>query len=229
MRTLLIFIIATISMFVNGQESWLIDKNGCKVYNPHPREHESVEWTGDCIDSVANGYGQLIWYLRGKKTENVYTGNMINGRPEGKGKYVTDLNFTKITFEGKFKNGEIYYGHKKNINRKDSTLYIGELKNWEANGQGVMYFTEDTFFKGEFKDGYFENGIFKFENEGYTIESADWKYYLPKSGKAKWNDGTIYIGELKNFQPHGKGTVIYPDGHRASGKWKNGNLIKNGM
>ncbi len=229
MKILLILFIVTFPLLVNAQENWLTDINGCKVFNPHPKKHESVEWTGDCIDSVATGYGQLTWYLHGKKTENVYIGNMMNGRPEGDGKYVIDNHFMKIIYEGKFRNGEIYYGRKLNIDRKDTSIYIGAIKNWEANGQGVKHMSEDAQFKGEFENGYFKNGIYTFIHEGYTIESNDWKYFLPRSGKARWNDGTIYIGEIKNFQPNGKGTMIYPDGTTVTGIWKNSKLIKNGM
>ncbi|WP_430814047.1 hypothetical protein [Carboxylicivirga sp. RSCT41] len=225
MRILVILfsLMATVSF---AQDSWLIDKNGCKVYNPYPRKHESVEWTGECKDGTANGYGKLIWYLKGKKTNNVYTGFMKNGRPEGKGKYETQTKFFKETFEGVFQNGELSFGTIYSYSKQDTTKYVGEITNWKANGHGVMSFSDGDWFKGEFKDNYFIDGVYTVPSLGYKIESSEWKYYSTPKGTLTWGDGSVYIGELEVYLPHGNGMIVYPDGVIQKGKWRNGILIK---
>lgn len=225
------FLLLFMSLAASGQENWLVDNKGCKVFNPYPRKREAVEWTGDCIDGVANGYGQLTWLLNGKKTNNVYTGIMINGRPEGKGKYETVTIIPQI-FEGEFHNGELSSGKIVSYFKNDTVIYVGDIKNWKANGIGVMHFSDRVWFKGTFKDDYFKEGIYTEEKLDYTIESANWKFNNPEDGKITWSDGTIYEGEIKRFEPHGIGTVTYPDGISEYGIWKNGELIRhkiNGM
>ena len=41
-------------------------------------------------------------------------------------------------------------------------------------------------------------------------------------GKFTWTDGKIYIGEFRNGQLHGRGTIYYPNGQKASGEWVDG-------
>ncbi|MCT4646855.1 MAG: hypothetical protein N4A74_17835 [Carboxylicivirga sp.] len=232
MRKFLILVVVTIPMFVNGQENWLTDKDGCKVFNPFPRKNEAIEWTGECKDSIANGYGQLFWILNGKKTNNVYTGFMENGRPEGKGKYEIDSKFVMETFEGVFQNGELSFGTIFTYSKHDTIKYVGEIVNWKANGQGIMSFSNGDWFKGNFKDDYFVDGVYTFSIQNYKIESSKWKYYSTNEGTITWRDGTVFIGELKSYFPHGKGMVVYPNGRIEKGKWRNGILIrtiKNGM
>ncbi len=99
MRYITIIILSLLITYLSGQTNWLIDKNGCKVHNPYPRKGESVLWTGDCIDSLASGEGELIWYLYGFKTKNVFKGKMIDGKTEGEGIYTFS---DGTTLEGEF-------------------------------------------------------------------------------------------------------------------------------
>ncbi len=68
--------ILIILFFTNSycQDSWIIDKNGCKVHNPYPRKFEAVEWIGNCKDGLADGEGKLVWSLYGIKTKNIFEG-----------------------------------------------------------------------------------------------------------------------------------------------------------
>jgi hypothetical protein len=109
---------------LSAQDSWIVDKNGCKVHNPYPRKREAVLWTGDCSDSLATGEGKLIWFLNGKKTKNVFEGTMINGKTEGHGTYT----FSDGTYlNGTFKDGYFYEGTKVEKIGKSMHTYKGEI------------------------------------------------------------------------------------------------------
>ena len=41
-------------------------------------------------------------------------------------------------------------------------------------------------------------------------------------GNFKWSDGSSYVGEYLNGQPHGFGTYTWPDGDKYAGFWING-------
>ena len=41
------------------------------------------------------------------------------------------------------------------------------------------------------------------------------------SGKQVWNDNSTYLGEFKNDDMNGLGTITYPDGSIYTGQWKN--------
>ena len=202
---------------------WIIDINGCKIHNPQPRKNEFVEWTGDCIDSIATGNGQLIWSIKGKKEKAVYTGELQNGRPEGKGKYVLPKG---TIYEGVFKNGKLVYGKEMMFfGKNDTTIYVGQFENEMWNGQGSLYFNYKEWFIGEFENDNPKNGIYDSRLNGFKIECNDWTDYIPNSGKIIYDDGTVYEGGIKNFSPHGEGTVTYSDGEKESGKWRKGKLI----
>ena len=223
MRYLLVSVLILLANLSFGQENWLIDMNGCKVYNPYPRDHESVEWTGDCVDSVATGEGQLIWYLKGKKTENVYSGTMVNGRPEGEGKYV--YSFGRI-LQGKYKEGKIFFGTELLGSKKDSTVYIGDYEDDIPNGTGTILFADGDSIIGQIDNYSIIEGIYITNDHGFLIESSDWDGYIPRSGKMILENGTEFDGELKYFLPHGRGTMTFGDGRKIHGIWKKGNLRK---
>lgn len=37
--------------------AWIADSNGCKVANVYPQAGETVTWTGQCINQLADGKG----------------------------------------------------------------------------------------------------------------------------------------------------------------------------
>ncbi len=65
---------------------WVPTQDGCLVYSPNPIPNETVTWSGVCVDGKASGFGELTWYLNGEAT-GVYTGEFLEGEPQGKGVY----------------------------------------------------------------------------------------------------------------------------------------------
>ena len=119
--------------------SWIMDKNGCKRWNPVPLKNETITWSGECVDRYVNGYGTLQWYQNGVSGSK-YTGTMKKGKREGQGTVLfsngdkesgnwsngkRNGKFIVITKNGKssekyYKNGKIDESKQKELeNKKD--------------------------------------------------------------------------------------------------------------
>ncbi len=79
----------------------------------------------------------------------------------------------------------------------DNGIYVGEILNKEANGQGVFTWANGDKYTGEFKDN-------KFYGFGTFI----------------YNDGTKYIGQFENGSPNGKGKLTFASGDIYEGEFK---------
>ena len=95
-----------ISLSIFGQElqrKFITDKRtGCKVWNPYYSADDSISWTGNCKNKMADGSGTLTWFVQGKQ-EAQYIGMMQKGVPNGKGKYCYADGFIQ---DGNFMDGE---------------------------------------------------------------------------------------------------------------------------
>lgn len=86
------------------QPTWIADsKSGCKVWNPSPQAHETIQWSGGCNAGYAQGKGTLQWFENGKPSDR-YVGEYQGGKRNGHG-VVTMKNGTRI--EGDWRNDEL--------------------------------------------------------------------------------------------------------------------------
>lgn len=108
------------------------------------------------------------------RSGSIYRGPMINGLAEGFGSAIF----------------------------VDGRKYIGEWKEGEPHGQGMMVWYGGETYQGKFVKG---------EYEGL--------------GLAKNPDGSQYYGLWKNSQPNGEGKYTSSDGVEWKGIFKNGQLI----
>src|ERR1700676_5352369 len=60
-------------------------KSRCKVWNPHPQPNETVNWSGGCVNGLAQGSGNLQW-LRNDKPYEKDEGEWNGGRQWGRGR-----------------------------------------------------------------------------------------------------------------------------------------------
>jgi hypothetical protein len=48
---------------VQPDRHWIADqKTSCKLWDPHPSPGQSIMWTGDCANGLAQGRGTLQWF-----------------------------------------------------------------------------------------------------------------------------------------------------------------------
>jgi len=252
MRLSLSVILLLISIGIKAQDTYLIDKNGCKIHNPFPRKGESVIWEGICEDGFAEGKGKLTWCLYGFKTKNTYKGFMIKGKPDGTGVFASS---DDTILNGEFKDGKFIHGTKTEKIGRSKYIYTGDFKTdgksgipylyglgkleiigfsvYEgefmedvANGHGIITYSDSAYYEGEFVDGYYSNGTFIDINNGYSLTSSNWKYFNALKGNLiSHNEGWKYDGELKHEQPNGKGIMSYQNGDTLNGNWKDGSPL----
>ncbi len=66
--------------------NWVTDSNtGCKAWKANPEPNETITYTGECKDGIANGKGTVQWYKNGDLRQ-ISNGYYVNGRLHGKGK-----------------------------------------------------------------------------------------------------------------------------------------------
>lgn len=129
---------------------WITDAKGCKVANLSPKEGESVTWSGDCPNGLANGEGTLTWFESGVKTE-VYEGMMVDGYAEGRGK----LRSAGSAYVGEFKKS-LQHGRGR-FEDADGSWYSGEWSEGLPHGRGQMLTPEGQLLKGYWNKGEYED------------------------------------------------------------------------
>ena len=146
-----------------------------------------------CSDFVQENTNKNTKY----SNNNQFEGQIINGKKEGKGKFI-------------YKNGCIYEGY---------------FKNDKKEGNGIFYYANGDRYKGLFKDGFYQgNGIFYFNN-GDRYEGEFDKNSYSGNGKYYYHNGDKFEGLWKNDKKNGKGAYIYLNGNRIIGNYKDGKPI----
>jgi hypothetical protein len=115
----------------------------CVVYTSRPEPNMFVRWYGKCVDGVAQGNGQVVWY-RNNQYAAKYDGPVVNGMRQGVGYYYTpngDRFRATWVFGVADGPGEWTY--------KDGATLNGTFREGEARGY-VTYVTADkTWYGGD--------------------------------------------------------------------------------
>ena len=155
--------------------------------------NNGVCYEGFFIKNILNSKGEII-QIDENGNKNIYKGDIINFKKEGKG-IEENKNFK---YEGDFLN-DIKHGKGKIIYFNSGDFYEGEFKNGEINGFGFYIWKNKHSYEGNFING---------KMHGYGIY--------------KWPDGNIYEGQYKNNIKEGEGEFIWKDGRKFKGNFKNG-------
>lgn len=180
------------------------------------------KYVGDFDNNHRNGFG-TYYYANGDRCEGRYFESMLNGKAiyyyaDGKIKYCLFEDDKLIkTFNSK-KDMEKYnnpYYYEPNIKPiptviEDSTLklykyangsiYMGEMKNNNPNGFGMLIWNDGGFYIGQFVDNRLEGfGILVFEDNTVTLSKwKDSEYY--GFGYSIDNDGGCVVGRFKEYE-----------------------------
>jgi hypothetical protein len=102
------------------------------------------------------------------------------------------------------------------------TVSIGSGKPF---GNGEIYGEDGTVYRGEMSGGE-RNGYGVFEWKGNTYEGFWVNGEATGSGRLKYKSGTIKTGNFIRMILNGNGKIIWPEGGKLEGTFKNGNIIK---
>jgi hypothetical protein len=89
------------------------------------------------------------------------------------------------------------------INYPDGSVYVGEVRNGQRNGQGTYTFVNGDVYVGEFRDNQ-RNG----------------------QGTFTFISGNVYVGEYRDGQRNGQGTYTSAWGRVQNGTWRNGEFVR---
>ena len=184
----------------------------------------------------------------GESTQLYYKGQFLKGKHCGYGTlYETTRKFQGGFFDGNY-NG---YGTEWFLLDDDIYRMEGYYINGKMNGQGAKYYPNgQTYFEGEYVDGYGISGIFYYENgtpkyegdlqldkyhgdgilywdNGYIRYKGDWNEGMRQGEGVGYSEKTglqTYSGGWQKDEWNGYGTQYYADGVTPSyiGYWSNG-------
>ena len=81
----------------------LVDRPGCYLWNPAPQDNETVTWSGECSNGLAQGNGRESWSQNGELSQ-IVDGRMRDGRSDGH-VVIRSVDGT-LEAEGPYVNGE---------------------------------------------------------------------------------------------------------------------------
>ena len=146
LNILILFSLFTRSVYAQVlKDQWVkCNVNGCELLDPYFSEGITMEWSGNCSDAKADGFGILKKYQNGN-WDSTYEGEFIKGIREGKGKF-THVSGTSL--ECTFINGQAL--GKGIYDLGDGNTYEGDIVNYRAHGYGVLKMANGSVFEGFF-------------------------------------------------------------------------------
>ena len=198
---------------------------------------DGSRYEGGWRNGVFHGFG-IYTYEDGER----YTGMFRDGRQHGRGtktypngdRYVGEfrnnsyngqgiLVESRARYVGEFHRGQRHgYG---TLILSGGSRYAGQFKFGERDGAAVLTLPDGTRFRGEFKFVGFRGDVVVTWLRGKHKEKRALLKVL--SGATKligitWPDGRKYSGEIRDYDPHGSGTMTWLDGGSYRGSWRNG-------
>ena len=171
---------------------------------------------GDC----KNGKG--TWQY--KKLPMKYIGEFRNGLAHGKA-IVEFTDVDELKYVGEFRDSHTYGpGTLTYAESSDRKIYVGEVNDiFEPHGQGAMTLRNGKKYVGEFKGGFAhgEGTLTTLEGGKYVGEFKKDLFHGQGNLSNKNITPEIYVGEFKKGKLNGKVVVIWPDGMKISGTYKN--------
>lgn len=153
---------------------------------------------------------------------NKFTGQLVDGHPEGKGKLVNANG--KILFEGTMANGLPSDGRLRSYHDTGQLEFDGQVKNGVAEGDGKQYSSSGKLvYDGTFKNGQREKGTLFYDNgDKYT---GPFDNEQPHGvGKLAYKNGDVYDGDFVNGSRDGKGTYKTAGGEKVVGDFRNNKM-----
>lgn len=211
--------------------------NGQGVYHISPKTTCSGEFR------QGTPYNAQGTYYYNDNKDLLFTGNWVEGKPNGEGFFEIPAKKQKIHgffekgftgqchwdyadgsyYEGAVVDGQ-YHGQGQKVSKEGNLVYVGNYEKNKPNGYGV-YYAKHFRYEGEFVNSEFHGqGTLTYPEGSWTgewKENKRWKgqgliLYLDKNGEPT---GRFYNGYLVNGQAAGRGVFRHEDGSRFDGEF----------
>jgi len=126
-------------------------------------------YEGDMVNGKPHGKGKLIFYDK-SGNEAVYEGDFIDGKLHGKGKYTDKWGVYEGDFANDNKNG------KGKLTYADGNIYEGDFMDGWPHGKGKAIYPDGTVLEGNWKEGEFVRKWPRMdlkENDSHEIKAID--------------------------------------------------------
>ena len=178
MKHILLFTFILFNFILYGQtlkDQWIkCNNNGCVLLDPYYRDGVTMEWSGNCSEGKADGFGILKKYQNGV-WESTYEGEFKKGIREGDGKFT---HVTGTVLECPFVNGQgIGQG---TYDLGDGNSYEGEIVNYRQHGYGILkkangavfdgFFVSDRMYTGKWTN---YDGKITFIQQGFPVKRIE--------------------------------------------------------
>ncbi|CAN0863210.1 Phosphatidylinositol 4-phosphate 5-kinase 6 [Linum grandiflorum] len=168
-------------------------------------------YTGQWLEGFPNGHGKYLWGGDGC----MHVGEWQKGKMNGKGRFTWP---SGATYEGDFKAG--YMDGKGTYTSSSGDTYKGCWVMNLKHGNGVESFVDGDCYDGEWKKG-LQDGEGKYQwsknGNGYV---GGWKNgVMNGSGVMSFGNGNVYDGNWEGGFPKGEGTLTWADGGSYVGVW----------
>ena len=208
-----------------------INRNFVDNYDVKHRNYEILQ----NLKEILNNNKFLIKELESINREQLFPNKISN---------ILNI-YDKITIKSEqiiYPNGDKYIGELKDnqkngkgilyYNEKDKErrfYYEGEWKNDKREGKGIIYWRNNDVYNGEWVDDNMEGkGIFYYD-EG-DIYDGCWKNNKKEGkGNCSFMNGNKYEGEWVNNVVEGKGIYYFSNGNKYIGEFKNGKVEGKGV
>jgi len=116
-----------------------------------------------------------------KYSNGTYTGYMLNGRPDGKGKYEGEYpDGSFLSYDGDWKNGMEHGQGKQIYSYRGGHIYEGAFRDGEFHGQGTYFETQGDEilekFVGTWEFGNRNGYGTLYSADGKILQQGEWKY-----------------------------------------------------
>ena len=210
-----------------GSECWkeLANQPGCHVWNDDLVPDQTVTWTGECAESLAQGAGTLKWVSDGGKKTQEETGQLQAGKYHGRWKIL-------------YSNGHVYEGPHERGKRHGQWVIQwsddnGELSGNRAEGpyvegkmQGLWTFrwTDGSIEKRPVVDGKIHGQLTGRDADGDTwevsyVEGKRNGRFIGRTAEGKVRSEGPYVADQKHGAwTRGAWRGIYVEG-KKHGRW----------
>lgn len=166
-------------------------------------------------------------YKKETYSNGYYEGYFYNGKRNWQGTYHWTESKTYLKYVGEWKDGN-YHG-KGVMYYKDGSRYDGPWVNDKMHGQGIWFYPDGTSIIIVYDNGNIvsqRKNIQKIDyGNGYRYEGETKNGVCHGKGVYYWNNNTRYEGEFKDGKLHGNGIIYYPDGTSEVVRYENDNIV----
>lgn len=149
-----------------------------------------------------------------KEKKNFFDGKIVNGKKEGKGKFIDKDN---NIYEGIWNKGVLTTNFGK-IKYHNGMIYHGRIYNYQPDKKGIMQYNDGSLICGIFKEGLLNGKAVYYDKNMKIIYSGNWKNNIYNgNGKLYYEklNEVFYHGFFKNGEFSGFGKIYHKNSKLA--------------